>query len=218
MQHPRPHRRDDRLHPLRDVAVAHQSHGAGADVADGLTEAGVGGPPPAGTGVAVQFQESAHRGQHQQHGSLGGRRRVGAGHVGHRDVQFGGRVDLDGVHSRAQLVHQAQPGTPPEVIGGQWPQYVPHHIGPGQFAVQGDVVLLVAPADIQPVRFGRNDFQNRVGGQEVRQDPNCHRGAGLRAAGLGRACSPGRMGAGGMFVDHIRRAARRLVATPTYLP
>jgi len=41
--------------------------------------------------------------------------------------------------------------------------------------VQGLVVVLVAPPHIEPIRFGRNDPQHRLAGQEVRENPHRHR-------------------------------------------
>ena len=72
-------------------------------------------------------------------------------------------------------MHQTQLGRTPQVLTGQRAQDVPDHLGVGQFAVQGLVVVLVAPPHIEPIRFGRNDPQHRLAGQEVRENSHRHR-------------------------------------------
>ncbi len=65
--------------------------------------------------------------------------------------QPGRGVDVDGVHAGAQLVHQpAAPGQL-EVVARQRSQHVPDHLGLGQLAVEGVVVVFGAVSDVQPI-------------------------------------------------------------------
>ena len=68
-------------------------------------------------------------------------------------------VDVDGVHPGAQLVHQPQPRRLLEVVAGDRPQHVPDHLGVGQFAIEGLVVVLGAVPDVEPIRLWRKEFQ-----------------------------------------------------------
>jgi hypothetical protein len=78
---------------------------------------------------AVQRRQAAQGGQHQQHGPLGHRRRVGAGHIGNGDTAFGGRVDVDGVDPGAEFVNQPQSSRTRQVGAGQRPQHMPKYVG-----------------------------------------------------------------------------------------
>ena len=122
---------DDARDPLGDVAVADQPDGAAADIADRLAQLRIGRPAAAFAGRAVQRRQATQGGQHQQDRSLGHRRRVGAGHIGHGDTALGGGVDVDGVDPGAELVHQPQPRRPRQVGAGQRPQHMPNHVGVG---------------------------------------------------------------------------------------
>ena len=105
----------------------------------------------------IEGGQPAQRGEHQQHGTLGDRRGVGAGHVGHADAASRGGLDVDRVHPRAQLVHQLALLRPLEVVARQRAQDVPDHLGLGQFAVEGVVVVLGAEPDVQPIGMRRKE-------------------------------------------------------------
>ena len=55
------------------------------------------------------------------------------------------------------------------------PQHVPDHLGLGQLAVEGVVVILAAVADIEPIRLWRKEFSDLLAGDEVGEDPQRHR-------------------------------------------
>ncbi len=175
VQHLGAHGGHHRLHALRDVAVADQPDGAAADVAHRLAEARVGRPALALAGRPVQRGQPPQRGEHQQHGALGDRGRVRAGHVRHRDAQPRRGVDVDGVHPGAQLVHEPQASRLLEIGTGDGPQHVPDHLGLGQLAVEGVVVILGAVPDVEPIRLWCNEFQDLLARNEVREDSQRHR-------------------------------------------
>ena len=175
MQHRGTHRGDDARDLFRDVAVADQPNRARSDVADRLAELRVGRPAAAVASRLIQHREAAQGGQHQQHRSLGYRRRVGAGHVGNGDTAFGGGVDVDGIDPGAELVHQPQASPPGQIGRGKWPQHMPNHVGLGYFPVEGLVrlggVVIGTPADVKPIRFRRKEIQHLRAGNEVGEDP-----------------------------------------------
>ena len=160
---------------LRDVAVADQPDRAAADVAHRLAEGRIRRPAPALARRAVERRQPAQRGEHQQHGALGDRRGVGAGHVGHRDAEPRRGVDVDGVHPGAQLVHELESGRLLQVATRQGPQHVPDHVGVGQLAVEGVVVVLGAVPDVEPIRLWGKEFSDLVAGGEVGEDLQRHR-------------------------------------------
>ncbi len=164
------HSDHDPLHGLRDVAVADQSHGAAADVTHGLAEARIRRPALAAARGAVELGEPAQRSKHQQHGALGDRGGIGAGHVGHGDPQPRRGVDVDGVDARAELVHEPTPLRLLEVCTRDRPQHVPDHLGVGEFGIERVVVILGAVVDIEPIRFWCNELRDLVAGNVVRED------------------------------------------------
>ena len=52
---------------------------------------------------------------------------------------------------------------------------MPDHLGVGQFAVEGLVVVLGAVPDVQPIRLWCKEFSHLVAGNEVREDSQRHR-------------------------------------------
>ena len=52
---------------------------------------------------------------------------------------------------------------------------MPDHLGIGQLAIEGVVVILGAVPDIQPIGFWRKEIQHLVAGNEMGQDPQRHR-------------------------------------------
>ncbi len=52
---------------------------------------------------------------------------------------------------------------------------MPDHLGVGQLAVEGVVVILGAVPDIEPIRLWRKEFQDLVARNEVREDSQRHR-------------------------------------------
>ena len=161
---------DDPLHGLRDVAVADQSDGAAADVTHGLAEARIRRPALAAARGAVELGEPAQRRKHQQHGALGDRGGIRAGHVGNGDPQPRRSVDVDGVDACAELVHEPTPLRLLEVCTRDRPQHVPDHLGVGELAIERVVVILGAVADIEPIRFWCNELRDLVAGNVVRED------------------------------------------------
>ena len=176
---PGPHGRHHLLDTLRDIAVADQADGAAADIADGLTEAGVGGQP-ARRGWRRPVPAAGAWRRASAAPFLGRRRRVGPWHVGHRDPQFGGGVDVDGVDARAEFVHEAQVFAAAQILAGQRPQHVPHRVGPRQFAVQGLVVVLATPPDVEPIPPGSTMFTTVApAGSAPAPSPPCGPGPAL---------------------------------------
>ena len=57
------------------------------------------------------------------------------------------------------LCTSSQPSRLLEVGTRDGPQHVPDHLGLGQLAVEGVVVILGAVADIEPIRLWRKEFQ-----------------------------------------------------------
>ena len=55
------------------------------------------------------------------------------------------------------------------------PQHVPDHLGLGQLAVEGVVVILGAVADVEPIRLWRKEFGDPVTGNEMSEDSQRHR-------------------------------------------
>ena len=79
------------------------------------------------------------------------------------------------VDPRPELVHQPAPRREFEVVAGQRAQHVPDHLGLGQFAVEGLVVVLVAIAHVEPISLGRKQFANLVARGEVGEHSYFHR-------------------------------------------
>ena len=52
---------------------------------------------------------------------------------------------------------------------------MPDHLGVGQFAVEGVVVILGAVADVEPICLWRNKIQHLVAGDEMGQYSQRHR-------------------------------------------
>ncbi len=152
-----------------------------AQLADPLLQAGTDRPPLPRPARAVQRRDIAQCRQHQQQRGFRDRRRVGAGHVAHRDAARPRRVEIDRVDPDADLLDEPQTRRPRDHRLGHRPQDMQQNLGIGQQCREPRIIILGAGCDAKSVacQCGQPCRQERPG---IVMEDRFHRTVAARSA------------------------------------
>ena len=118
--------------------------------------------PAAVRAAAVELRQAAQRGEHERERHLGDGGGVRAGHVAHRDPVPARRLEVDGVHADADLLHELEARRPGEHLGGDRLQDVEDRRRVGKQRVERRVRGFGDDGDRQAAALPRRELRRQL--------------------------------------------------------